>query len=214
MEHLAGRMGVEALSTEAALAELERLLIADHPPVVSIAALDWRRLKSALPALAAPRYAGIAGTAAEAGGETVDLLRLLRDLSPEEVRGALIELVAEQVGAVLRIPAERLNTEMSVFELGMDSLMAMELRVAIEERFGIDLPAMAIAEGITISRLADRIRDRLVGVTQSSAADPVAEVLSRHSEEMAVDPQAIAARMADPQLPAQKPVGAARLSAE
>jgi hypothetical protein len=92
--------------------------------------------------------------------------------------------------------------------------MAMELRVAIEERFGIDLPAMAIAEGITISRLADRIRDRLVGVTQSSAADPVAEVLSRHSEEMAVDPQAIAARMADPQLPAQKPVGAARLSAE
>ena len=58
---LAARSAGNTLTTEAALAELEKLLLADHAPAVTLAALDWRRLKAALPSLAAPRFAGIAG---------------------------------------------------------------------------------------------------------------------------------------------------------
>ncbi|WP_395022682.1 acyl carrier protein [Dongia sp.] len=179
-------------------------MLQDHPPVVTVAALDWRRLKAALPSLAAPRYGGIAGQS-EAGPESVDLVGLLRDLSPDAVRTTLVELVSEQVGLVLRIPADRLDPDKSVFDLGMDSLMAMELRLSIEERFAIDLPAMALAEGLTITRLAERIRDRLLGTTTARVEDSVAEVLSRHSEESAADIQAIASRMSDAEGP--KPGG-------
>lgn len=203
MDHLSSKIGLEGMTAESALAELEKLLLEAHPPAVTLASLDWRRLKGALPSLAAPRFAGIAGQN-EAGTESVDLVRLLSDLSPDEVRATLVELVSEQVGLVLRIPADRLDPDKSVFDLGMDSLMAMELRLGIEERFAIDLPAMAIAEGLTIARLAERIRDRLLGVSANSIEDSVAEVLSRHSEESTADIQAIASSMADAKSAAPK----------
>ena len=43
----------------------------------------------------------------------------------------------------------------------MDSLMGMELVLAIEERFGVKLPVMALTEGANIVRIAERITDQL-----------------------------------------------------
>jgi acyl carrier protein len=108
------------------------------------------------------------------------------------------------------MPPGRIDPDKSVFDLGMDSLMAMELRLAIEERFAIDLPTMAIAEGATITRLAERIRDRLLGLSRPNVSDQVSEVLGRHSEDASVDVAAITARLANPTSTAERELGAAR----
>ncbi|HLO75316.1 MAG TPA: SDR family NAD(P)-dependent oxidoreductase, partial [Magnetospirillum sp.] len=190
-DSLSKRMGVDALTTDSALAQLERLIVDGGPAVTVVADVNWRTLGAGVPALKSPRFAEVAaGGRSEAAGEALDLNKLLADLSPTEVREVLIELVAEQVGSVLRIPADRLDLDMSVFDMGMDSLMAMELRMAIEERFGVELPAMAISEGASITRLAERIRDHLQGGAKAPQEDSaVHAVLAQHAE--SVDAAAI-----------------------
>lgn len=188
-DSLSKRMGVEALTTETALARLETLLAAREPAVTVVAQIDWRPLGTGLPALKSPRFAEVAGGGrAEATVSPTDLTSILADLSPAEVREVLIEMVAGQVGNVLRIPPDRLDMETSIFDMGMDSLMALELRMAIEENFGIELPAMVISEGASITRLAERIREHLIGGSGETAesSDMVAEVLTRHAENIDV----------------------------
>ena len=44
-----------------------------------------------------------------------------------------------------------------MYDQGMDSLMGMELVAAVEDRFGVNPPIMALSEGPTIARLVERI---------------------------------------------------------
>lgn len=194
-DSLATRMGVEALTTEKALARLESLLVGDCPAVTVIADIDWRTLGATLPSLKSPRFAEVTvASSAEAAANGVDLSALLAGLSPPEVREVLVELVAEQVASVLRLPADRLETDRSIFDMGMDSLMALELRMAIEERFGVELPVMAMSEGASIARLAERIGDHLLGNTGGQGErSEVSAVLSKHA--VGLDEAAIAAEV-------------------
>jgi acyl carrier protein len=72
---------------------------------------------------------------------------------------------------------ERVDAGQSVLDLGMDSLMGMELGMAVEESLGVKLSVMAIAEGATVRTLAVRIVDLLDarGGAGEAAADPVDE---------------------------------------
>jgi hypothetical protein len=68
----------------------------------------------------------------------------------------------------------------------MDSLTAIELRLALEARLRLDLPLPSLADGTSVAALAARLAERLV---QPLRAEPVAELAARH--EAPVDPFAI-----------------------
>jgi len=57
----------------------------------------------------------------------------------------------------LHIAPERIADDRSLYDLGMDSLMGIELVSAVEVRFGVSLPIMALSEGPTVGRLVERI---------------------------------------------------------
>ncbi len=184
-ETLQNRLGAAALTAAGALDWLERLLVAGVT-TMTVAELDWRLLRGGLPALRSPRFEELrTGGGAEAAGETVDIQTLIEGLSPAEIRDMLVEMLAEELGHVLRIPADRINPRQSIFDMGMDSLMALELKMVIEEKFGVDLPPMAISEGGTLVRLAERIRDNLIGEAPADGGgrDDVTTLISRHAGE-------------------------------
>jgi phthiocerol/phenolphthiocerol synthesis type-I polyketide synthase C len=54
--------------------------------------------------------------------------------------------------------------------MGMDSLMGMELGMAVEERFEVKLSIMTMAEGATVHSLAQRIVESIQ--TQDEAGEP------------------------------------------
>jgi hypothetical protein len=56
----------------------------------------------------------------------------------------------------------------------MDSLMAVELRLALEARLRIDLPLMSLAEGTSVASIASRLASSLVA-PQSSEIVTLAE---------------------------------------
>ena len=87
----------------------------------------------------------------------IEIQRWVQELSAEELTVLFVDLLKKEVGEILRIPPDKLDEHRSVFDLGMDSLMGMELVSAVEARFGVNLPIMALSEGPTIARLVERI---------------------------------------------------------
>ena len=64
----------------------------------------------------------------------------------------------------------------------MDSLMAVELRLAVEQRFGISIPLLALSEGATLTAMAGRIVRSLggEGEVQADEKTQMAERLARY----------------------------------
>jgi acyl carrier protein len=158
-------MGGSALESATALDVLERLLVAEMPAAVSVLELDWPALARFLPSAHSPRFREVARegprNSEEEGG--AELQRWLRELPPAELRVAVADLLKAEVGEILRLAPEKMDSHKSLYELGLDSLMAVELITAVDQRFGINLPVMAISEGPTIARIADRLILQLTG---------------------------------------------------
>jgi hypothetical protein len=64
-----------------------------------------------------------------------------------------------------------------VTDLGMDSLMGMELGMAIEECFEVKLPVMMLAEGATVRSLAQKIAESVrAGASEGQDAGAASEM--------------------------------------
>jgi acyl carrier protein len=103
--------------------------------------------------------------------------------------GAALALIAQhlkaEMGAILRLAPQDIDTQRSLSDLGMDSLMAMELRLAVHRKLGIELPITAIADGLSVEavgrKVLARIRSRSAGsgIQQDLAEKHAAELPDR-----------------------------------
>ena len=81
----------------------------------------------------------------------------------------LIAYLQEQVGIILGFKGSQLpSLEQGFFEMGMDSLMVMELRNQIQTDLKLDIAIATLMEGITISTLSTKLKYQLapIDVTQ------------------------------------------------
>ena len=67
----------------------------------------------------------------------------------------------DEVGAVLRLAAARVPVDRPLKELGLDSLMALELRHRLERRTGLRLTPSLAWNYPTVRGLADHLAGRL-----------------------------------------------------
>jgi acyl carrier protein len=72
---------------------------------------------------------------------------------------------------VLGYTQMKLDTRQPLNRLGIDSLMAVELRNAIEIDFGIVIPVTSFLQGINLNQLAQQIYDRLASEDSSASSD-------------------------------------------
>ncbi len=79
------------------------------------------------------------------------------------------------MGEIIRIAPDKIEATQSIYDMGLDSLMGIELIVALESRFGIRLPVMALSENPTIAKLAERLAQQLLDMTntESTQADTI-----------------------------------------
>jgi hypothetical protein len=54
-------------------------------------------------------------------------------------------------------------------QLGLDSMMSIDLRMGIEQRFGVELPVVAISAGVSVNDLASRL---LAGLRADTSDGP------------------------------------------
>ena len=126
LESRMGRQGLGLLTPQAAHAALERLLPREPVAAVVLDA-DWRRVGALLgaesPALLSDLVSEAAAPQAGAGG----LLERLRQAPVSEREGLLLGFVRAELQAVLELPSPP-APGIGFFDLGMDSLMALEFR--------------------------------------------------------------------------------------
>ncbi|WP_432697886.1 SDR family NAD(P)-dependent oxidoreductase [Marinobacterium sp. YM272] len=178
---LQSRMGGNALTTERALTVLEQMLLQEQP-LLGVMEFDWSALTRFLPKADAARYQLIArshdgGDSGDGGG---DLLAELLQLEPEAQLARIAEELKHSLGQILMLPAEQIDPEQSVYDLGFDSLMGVELITAIDDRFGVQLPAMAISESPTIAKLSVKLLERISGEDEESEDLTQSLVVAKH----------------------------------
>jgi NAD(P)-dependent dehydrogenase (short-subunit alcohol dehydrogenase family)/acyl carrier protein len=158
-EALQARMGGSALAADEALRILEQALLRDCSGFAAMD-IDWSALRRFLPTAGSPKFTELARRLKDSSSEVegqAEIERLLHELEPEELEQVFVDLLRREVADILRISPDRLDPDRSMYDQGMDSLMGMELVAAVEARFSVKLPIMALSEGPTISRLVERI---------------------------------------------------------
>jgi acyl carrier protein len=124
-----------------------------------------------------------------------DILERLRSVTPEEQVQSLEAMLRNEVSKVLGIPASRLDSEQDLSGLGLDSLMSVELEMALEAELGADLPlGFFLGEEISLRYLSQRLQEQLqtfVGNEPKFEAEPPIE--SFVDSTTALDPEPMAA---------------------
>ncbi|MBZ0285022.1 MAG: SDR family NAD(P)-dependent oxidoreductase, partial [Anaerolineae bacterium] len=160
---------MQPMSTEGALDAFGRVLRQPEPQIAIMAAnwKRWEKLFSALnqpPFLSAVMGGDSSEVVAEASQNGFNLQTLLE--AGEAERAVLVEgFLVDQVSRVLGFASDRLNTAESLSNLGMDSLMAVELKNRIEANLRLVVPMTQLLQGPSVNQLTNTLVEQLAGQT-------------------------------------------------
>lgn len=169
---LQGRMGGAALPASLALATLESMLV-HKKSHLGVMELDWSALDRFLPTAHSPKFKDLAhlANAAENEGSQEDWAALIKELDPLALHTHISQLIRMEISTILRLAVDRIDPNQSIYDMGLDSLLGVELVLALEDTFGTRIPAMALTESPTITRLADKIIALLKGTQEDMGED-------------------------------------------
>jgi polyene macrolide polyketide synthase len=162
------RAGFAPLSVDSALDLMDRALRSPHPLLVPLR-VDEALLRSKDASTPLGRL--LFGTAPPSPGREPKAAKLsLREridaALPAERGPLLLDLVRTEVAAVLKLPnAEDLHEEKPLEELGMDSLMGVDIRRRLEKRLGMQLPPTVVFDHPSCGRLASYLLASWNGAT-------------------------------------------------
>ena len=143
------RLGISVLQPDAALRALETLLLSKAAPQAVAVNADWDRFTSVFDGL--PRQQFFDEIASV---EPSEKKRGEKMCARPELQQRVPEIVAELLG----YPAGRkLNAQAGFRDLGMDSVMAVELRRRLEQEFGVALSATLAFDHPNLTRLLDHL---------------------------------------------------------
>ena len=189
--------GVHTLSPAEVLPAIADLLAGaagQANPESVVARIDWTRF---LPVyLQAGRRALLDDVAREAGAAlpvapgpmvSTALVGQLTAAPAQQRRKMLLEFLRSVVAEVTRVDVSEIREEAGFFDLGMDSLMAIELRRRLEQSVGKELPATLAMDFPRLSDVADYLLGDILGLTEKAgAATPVQPERSAADEPIAI----------------------------
>ncbi len=160
-ESLTG-LGLLFLSPEQVLEALSELLGLPDV-VVGVGGVDWGRLSAMLPLAKSPRLADLLPPLIEGTEYRRDeFVRILSESAPEDARRLVEETLAKIVAGILQSSPDRLDRSRPLNDVGMDSLMTVELLATTSEQFQCDIPlAELVNSALTIEAVAQLILARL-----------------------------------------------------
>jgi acyl carrier protein len=100
----------------------------------------------------------------------------IKTAAPEERESVIGQAVREVVGSVLRVKPDSLRDDQPLADLGLDSLMGVEIESLIESSIGVALPPTSLMRARTVGQIASLISEHLGG--GDAAASPAKAVVA------------------------------------
>jgi acyl transferase domain-containing protein/acyl-CoA synthetase (AMP-forming)/AMP-acid ligase II/NADPH:quinone reductase-like Zn-dependent oxidoreductase/short-subunit dehydrogenase/acyl carrier protein len=169
------------LAPEQALAALDRLIEKGGSPQAVAMSIDWALLARSLNGNAPPpmiadllkEKAKPAGTKSSRESGPRFSVQELFDAPAARRHALLLDYVQRSVAAVMSLEAPELDPEESLSNLGLDSLMGLELQHSLEESLGAKLPIELLMGMPTLNEFVTRLLDILEkNAPEPDAANP------------------------------------------
>ena len=172
VETLLRRVGVRPLATDSAIDALDALASSGSPQAI-VADIDWRLFKGSYEARGhrrlLERLDASPERASAATGDS-ELVARLAAVAAGDREGVAVEIVQTEVAQVLGLPpASRPDPDQGLFEMGIDSLMALELRTRLETRVSRALPATLVFDCRSIRAMAAFLLRQIAGASATPA---------------------------------------------
>ena len=177
--------GVTGMRAREALALMEQALeqpVIAETAVMTISPNEGSFNSERLAVLRSPTYEAFISAGhgvSEGHAESIDLHALAAQDGVEAARHKVVEVISSQLAQVLHLREEDISQVRSVGEIGLNSLMALELVMNLEERFGIKIPLIGVSGGLTIAAIADQIIAH-VGLDRDREDAMVASLAEQH----------------------------------
>ncbi len=167
--------GVATLSPADALAGLADVITTPSVQGV-IARIDWARFLP--PYQQAGRRAFLAelerevplGSPAPTPSGKTPLVERLAGAPVQQRKRLLTDYLLDAVAEVTRVDAAEIREDAGFFDLGMDSLMAVELRRRIEQGVGREVPITLVMDYPRLSDVADYLLGEVLGLSEQASA--------------------------------------------
>ena len=189
-EYLA-RQGTTPLSPHEVTVLLESFLSAGVAQGIALR-VDWTKWRNSLrgsqesPLMERVFAAGMEGP--EPNGAKSDWRLKIESSAPDKRADIICLAVQEVVGSVLRVKPESLRADQPLTDLGLDSLMAVEIETSIENAIGVALPPASLMRARTISQIVALIAEHMGGsASPNSSMPPVPIAAPTPSGEVDID---------------------------
>nr|VFK24448.1 MAG: Acyl transferase domain-containing protein [Candidatus Kentron sp. MB] len=164
-DRLAG-FGIDAIDLERGTSRLDALLGQSKGIQVAVSPMNWSQFLQQFP-IAPPFLSELVGDSSP----TVSAARIkfqLEEAPKEKHEEILTDYLRNGIANVLKINPSQLNIEQPLNTMGLDSLMAIELKNRVRAELDVDIPIATLMEDIGIVDFARKI-NTLLG--EQSAAD-------------------------------------------
>jgi acyl transferase domain-containing protein/NADPH:quinone reductase-like Zn-dependent oxidoreductase/NAD(P)-dependent dehydrogenase (short-subunit alcohol dehydrogenase family)/SAM-dependent methyltransferase/acyl carrier protein len=185
------RQGTMAITPGEATSLLESFLAAGSTQTIAIR-VDWSKWRQFFRGMQEnPLLERIFASleSQESSGATSDWRGRIDAAAPAEKEAVICQAVREAVGSVLRVKPDSLRDDQPLTDLGLDSLMGVEIESSLEAAVGVALPPTSLMRARTIGQIATLIAGHLGGATAAAETIPAAPAPTE--EASAVDLDAI-----------------------
>jgi NADPH:quinone reductase-like Zn-dependent oxidoreductase/acyl carrier protein len=169
------KQGISEISPGEVVSIVESSLRAGSAQVAAIR-VDWAKWKTFFRGMQGNPmleriFSAVEGQ--ESSGASSDWRNRIESAAPEEKETVIAQAVREVVGSVLRVKPDTLRDDQPLTDLGLDSLMGVEIENSLEATVGVALPPTSLMRARTIGQIASLIAGH-VGGTSPAATAPVA----------------------------------------
>ncbi|NEU11035.1 SDR family NAD(P)-dependent oxidoreductase [Methylobacterium sp. BTF04] len=188
METLAGRVGVTPMDARHCLDLMADALEGQgtdpDDAVIAIASMHWGKARERLATMKSPSYAELGSDQQMEAGTVaaINIGTLLKTQDIDTVRKTVADAIVEDIARILRLPKDDISRVRHLSEIGLDSLMGVELGASLQERFALEAPPSGISSGLTVNELTETLIQSIAAPVDEAAA-AVMSLAQRHASE-------------------------------